>query len=458
MTRDQLDRLVAQYTAATFDQIEERLALDWEEPGLDQHRWDLSDKAYLLAGALSTARPEAALDLARELAPDAPEESLRKLARRLMEVQLEAVKAELRALSGEPLGFQLAPLASAATAETPAAPTPKLSELARQYGDERVARKRWSPRTEIQYRGYLNLLTGMLGDPCVGDITKESMRRFGMDLTKLPANLSKRYPGLTPREALDAAGDDAEVPRLAPASINAHYQAIRSFFGWAVEHDHLAQSPALILKDVKTGRASEDRLPFDDEDLRLYFAKLDSKERRQPFEYWIPRIMAFSGCRLGEAAQLRAQDVRQEKGIWVIDINDDGHGKRLKNASSKRLVPLHPRLIKLGLPSFVTAVPQGFLWPAEMRTPRTASQSAVDRLQKRLAHTLRSAGVTNRKKTAAHSFRHTVASRLKSLSVPEYQIGQILGHENDSMTTGRYGTDVDLRKLQSVIALLDLPI
>lgn len=458
MTRDELDRLVAQYVATTFDQIEARLALEWEEPGLDVHRWALSDRAYLLAGALSNANPEGALALAKELAPDASGETLRRLARRLIEVQLEGVKGELRALSGESLGRPVASTEVQAEPQVTTVVTPKLSELAQQYGDERVARKRWTARTEIQYRGYLSLLTTMLGDPPVGEVTKETMRRLGLELIALPANLSKRYPGLSPREALEVAKDDPSVPRLAPASVNAHYQAIRSFFNWAVDHDHLQQNPATVLKDVKTGRASADRLPFDDDDLRLYFAKLDSKQNRQPFEYWIPRIMAFSGCRLGEVAQLRVEDVRQEKGCWVLDINEDEPDKHLKTESSRRLVPLHPRLLELELPAFAAAAPPGFLWPADMRTAQSASQSAVDRLQKRLAYSLRAAGVTHPKKTAAHSFRHTLAARLKSLSVPQYQIAEILGHEVDSMTTGRYGTTTDLETLKSAISLLKLPI
>ncbi len=458
MTREELDRLVAQYTAKTFDQIEDTLALEWEETGLDQYRWNLTDRAYELAGALSHADPEPALQLAREMAPSAAEDALRKLARRLMEAQLKGIKAELEALCGEPLErppVYVSPLST--PQETPKA-TPRLSELARQYGDERVARKSWTSRTEFQVRGYLTLLSDMLGDPFIGNVTKNDMRRFGLELARLPSNMTKRFPGKTPREALEAAGDDETVPRLAPNSVNAYTQAIRSFFNWAVEHDHITQSPAAILKNMETGRASEDRHPFDDEDLRAYFRKLDAKRGLLPVEYWVPRIMAFTGCRLGEAAQLCAHDVRQQKGIWVLDINEIEDDKYLKTTGSKRLVPMHPRLIELGLPEFASSAPSGFLWPKEMRTNPNPKGSPVDKLQKRLAYVLRSAGIEDAKKTASHSFRHTVSSRLKALSIPEYQISEILGHELGSISTGRYGSVTDLATLKAVIDQLALPI
>jgi integrase len=168
--------------------------------------------------------------------------------------------------------------------------------------------------------------------------------------------------------------------------------------------------------------------------------------------------MAFTGCRLGEAAQLCKHDIRLEKGIWVIDINEIEDDKSLKTTGSKRLVPMHLRLIELGLPELASSSPNGFLWPQEMRNNPNPKASKVDKLQKRLAYVLRSSGIDDTKKTASHSFRHTVSSRLKALSVHEYQIAEILGHELDNISTGRYGSVTDLTTLKSVIDRLVLPV
>ena len=461
MTREDLDRLVQQYLRKTFDDIEDTLALDWSRVGLDQYGWSLEERAYALTGALQDADPSPALELAQEMAPGAPEDVLRKLARRLMEAQLHGITATLKALNGEPL---ISPLPIHALPEAPqAAPqvaprsSLRVSELARLYGDERVARKNWTARTEVQMRGYLALLADLLDDPYIGDVTKSDMRELGLTLTKLPARMAVIYPGKTPREALEAAGDDEKVPRLAANSVNAYAQAIRSFFLWAMEHDHIAHNPAVVLKNMETGRASDERHPFTDEDLIAYFSKLDAKPGRLDVEYWVPRIMAFTGCRLGEAAQLRKDDVRQEQAIWVIDINEADQGKSLKTRSSRRVVPIHRRLIEIGFLDFVEAAPPGFLWPEDMRTAPNPEVSRVDKLQKRLAHVFRAA-ITDHKKTAAHSFRHTVSARLKTHSVQDYQVAEILGHELGSMSTGRYGKVTDLTTLKKVIDLLELPI
>src|SRR5690606_16723312 len=96
-------------------------------------------------------------------------------------------------------------------------------------------------------------------------------------------------------------------------------------------------SPASILRDVEEGRAQEARKNFSDEDIVALFAYIDSIAP-EPYGLWIPRIMAYTGCRMGEAAQLRKADVRQEQGIWVFDINADSEQKNLKTDAAARLV------------------------------------------------------------------------------------------------------------------------
>ena len=460
MTRAELDSLSQRYLEAAFEEIEGRLSLDWDEPGLDAHRFDLIEEAERLSAALATTDYAVGMDWARGFLPAAGEETLRKLARRLIEAKLEAIQAELAALRGEPLRIpDLIPMAPtvAEVAATPAS-TPRLSELVAKYCEERISRQDWSSRTAVQYREIFSVLLDLLGDPEVGAVTKAHMRQLSLDLMQFPSNSKKRFPAATPSEALARAIGDESVARLKPASINMYQQAARSVFKWAMENDLIQQNPASVMRDMKTGNPKYDRLPFTDDDLRSYFGVLEAERESQPCLWWIPRIMAFSGCRLGEAAQLRKEDVRQEAGVWVLDINENHPDKQLKTAASRRLVPLHPELARMGFLPFLQQQPEGFLWPETMRKATSPERSPIDKLQRMLATRLRSAGISDKKKTAAHSFRHTVSARLKGCSVPDYQIAEILGHENDSLTTGRYGATTDLAHLSKALSQLQLPI
>lgn len=381
-------------------------------------------------------------------APEVPRPTIVRIARAVVRYQQQSL---LRELSGSQ------PFWSVRNSRIGEGAS-KLSDVVELYVAEHISRGRWTPRTEVQFRGYLSLMTELLGDPAIGDVSKASLRELGRSIAVLPSNLSKRLPGVAATEAIAALSGLPEIPRLAPNSVNAHYQCVRSFFSWAVENDFIERNPASALRDVKVGRASEERLPLDDADIVAYFATLDAKRGLQPFERWVPRILAYTGCRLGEAVQLTKADFKQVQGVWVVDINDDTAAKRLKTSSSRRLVPLHPRLVELGLLDHVGTRPAGFLWPEQVRVAASPARSNVDKIQKRLAYAFRKAGISDPRKTAAHSFRHTVSQRLKSLRVEDYVIAELLGHEHEHISVGRYGGRSDLPMLHSVLARLRLPL
>lgn len=62
------------------------------------------------------------------------------------------------------------------------------------------------------------------------------------------------------------------------------------------------------------------------------------------------------GMRPNEVCQLTTNDVGKTKdGIWYVDVEDsDGEVvKTIKTANSRRRIPLHPELLKIGFLSFV---------------------------------------------------------------------------------------------------------
>ena len=63
--------------------------------------------------------------------------------------------------------------------------------------------------------------------------------------------------------------------------------------------------------------------------------------------FWLPLLGIFHGNRLEELAHLRREDVRVVEGIPYLRITDED-GRQPKNEQSRRDVPLHPELIRLG--------------------------------------------------------------------------------------------------------------
>jgi len=362
----------------------------------------------------------------------------------------------MRAIAGESLrrreGAQRAPEVAVPKAKS----TPKVSEMAAMYAEERIAQGRWSPKTAKQGVTIFELVAELLGDQPIGEVTKAHIRQMGLDLTKLPANMAKRYPGMPIAEVLAKTEGDSTVVRLESRSVNKHYQHVRTLFAWAAEHDHIAQSPAAVLHDVEEGRAQDARKVFEDEDIVALFAEI-AKKAKEPYGLWIPRIMAYTGCRMGEAAQLRKVDVRVEQGVAVFDFNEESEQKNLKTDGSARCVPIHPRLLELGVLEFVAGCPDGFLFPERVRFTVNPERGNMDLLSKQLNRWLRNAGIADKRKSV-QSFRGTFATRLKDLGVAEYHIAEVVGHENDNITSGRYGKRTNLAALRDVVVKLQLPI
>jgi len=71
-------------------------------------------------------------------------------------------------------------------------------------------------------------------------------------------------------------------------------------------------------------------------------------------------LSLFHGLRLNEAAQLYTEDVKHLGGIDYLAIREEREDgskcdKRLKTKQSKRNVPIHPELIRIGFLDFVAA-------------------------------------------------------------------------------------------------------
>lgn len=80
-------------------------------------------------------------------------------------------------------------------------------------------------------------------------------------------------------------------------------------------------------------------------------------ERPRNARFWIPLLSMFGGLRLNEACQLDVADIRRIDGVDCFVITERSEtehtDKRLKTASSERVVPIHATLLDLSFMDFV---------------------------------------------------------------------------------------------------------
>ena len=136
-------------------------------------------------------------------------------------------------------------------------------------------------------------------------------------------------------------------------------------------------------------------------------------------------------------------------------IDDSREGQNLKNASSRRILPLHPALLDLGLLQHVESVKAtgaDRVFP-ELEAVRGKLGHAPSKWFGRYKTRL---GITDPRKTF-HSFRHTLIDDLRDAGVQDSLIKRIAGHEDGAVTFSIYGSRSPLRAMLEALKHIHIP-
>lgn len=327
-----------------------------------------------------------------------------------------------------------------------------LSELIDKFLSEKTRDKSWTENTRKEVESIFSLVIKIIQDVPVGSIGHKQARDLKETLLKLPKNMDKSPPYRS--KTIE------EVLRMNPSgtmsvkTINKKIGLLSSLFLYGEKHGYVDKNyfAGLCLKEK--GKASENRQTFDNGDLKKLFSSsiFTGKKPKSMYQYWLPLIALYTGARLEEMAQLHLEDIREEKGIWVFDINQKGD-KRVKNDHSVRLIPIHSKLIELGFLDFVES----------LRNKKVARAfPELSQTQNKYGHYVSRWFGVYRKKCGVvedgkvfHSFRHTVLNCFKQKGVEREQAEAISGHGDTSISYGTYGKAYEITTLKGVIEVLN---
>ncbi|MDG2628848.1 site-specific integrase [Vibrio parahaemolyticus] len=153
------------------------------------------------------------------------------------------------------------------------------------------------------------------------------------------------------------------------------------------------------------------------------------KKSKDEWKYYLPRIAALTGCRLNEIAQLRVCDVHLGNEP-TLNINDDHDDKKLKNSSSKRVLPVTAPLLNLLSELIAGRGKNEHLF----YLPYSKQNGYAGKPSKYFSELLKSLDI---KGVSFHSLRHYVVTELFNAGVKEELIGSLMGHSVGKLTTGK---------------------
>ncbi len=339
----------------------------------------------------------------------------------------------------------------------------KLSIVCEKYRKEKSLEGSWSKKTEEEQEATHGFLIQVCGNVEASTVRTVEARKMKEILLKLPPNRTKgKYAGKTIKQII--AMDPGET--ISVRTINNNYiQRFSSLFSWAVRNGYCAVNPFAGLKMKIKSKASEDKDLFSEADLvKIFNIECFNKDEfaKKPWKYWVPLIGLFTGARVQEIAQLRIGDVFEEEGVHAFHITKKAGS--LKNMSSERVVPVHPKLLELGFWEYLVGMKQAGrerLFP-ELYTPALINSGGkVSRQVGRWFNEkhLKSCGLRpTTRKISFHSFRHTFIDFFKKHDVPEVKVKQLTGHKHEGLTYGRYGGNYNARELYDLISLIDFGI
>jgi len=295
-----------------------------------------------------------------------------------------------------------------------------------------------SESTRESYTNTIKQLIAFLGHDDAHRVTVEDVRRF-------------KDHRLTTRKA--------NGQLLSPTTVkNSDLAALKSVFGWGVVNGRLLENPAT---DVTVARVSKVKLrerEFTSEEARQLLHAASTlkrgKELPQTFaaKQWIPWVLAFTGARVGEIAQLRRQDLMQVdldghlEGVWVLRITPEAGRVKTKQA---REVPLHPQLVDMGFARFVSAASEErlFLVPDAKGDIAGPLQGLKNRLSEFAREHVPDPGVSPN-----HSWRHRFRTIATDAGISGNVIDAICGWSAKNVGE-RYGS-VSLKARADAIARL----
>lgn len=387
---------------------------------------------------------------------------------------------------------QPAPLATPPSAND----VPTISQAFEDFSKLQRASAEWSDETlRYTHTPTIKLFRELVGEarPHTGtddseqwDLTldrldKERIDRFLDEFWRFPARQGRRS-SLTARELMEQGGTPQSranvFKRLGHVRLFIEYCVQK---GW-VQPQVLQAIDVVLSKDTKRNRlkAAAQRPGFDgsyvdgyvsfnnDELAALFGKAFKTHVARRADRYWIPLLGLYSGLRVSEASQLQTGDFIIVDGVACIEVKTHEHqgsetGKtRVKTGAAIRKVPIHPRLVELGLLAYVEARrrdQQLWLWDGLLWTQKDGFGKYPSRDFNKLAKV---AKVYQHRRKVFHSLRSNFSQALERVEMPTSLADRIIGHHAKSVREVNYGrTDngqaFPARLIHDKLALIAFP-
>ena len=294
---------------------------------------------------------------------------------------------------------------------------------------------KWYKKTDIQERQYktvtnrLKVAISFFGaTKYIKEFTTECIEEYIDFLKQFPNTNQRPYCRMTFDEIISL----SIIPVtdiISTATLIKYMKAFKQMENYLVDDGKLdrriskrANIPTSISAKTKE---------FTQFDIRILFNLFNTLDDRK-FIYY---TYALTGMRTSEFWKCK---IGIEEGIYFFDLSYKA--VELKTESSKRKIPIHSKLLNMGIVEKIEDIQESFNQQAiSLYFNNTIINELEDHQDK-----------------VMYCFRHTMATELKRANVNIDKISELLGHsyENSTITKTTYASKYSLSQLQEAIELL----
>ena len=269
-------------------------------------------------------------------------------------------------------------------------------------------------------------------------LSDNTISAYKRDLNQL-ANFNDQKPKLITAKHISAYLQHLHSIGYSPRSQGRVLSALRGFFNWMIDEEHLSEHPVVLFENPKTGRKLPVVLSVQ-EVVRLLEA-IPMNEDFASRDRAIIELLYACGLRVSEACTLKRSLLRLEEGYIIVT----GKGNK------QRLVPIHKEAV-IHLELYLEYErPHQKCQPKHSDTVFLSNRGAALSRQSiflKIKKFAASAGI--KKGISPHTMRHSFATHLMERGADLRIVQQLLGHE--SITTTEIYTHISAQQLSDKIA------
>lgn len=351
-----------------------------------------------------------------------------------------------------------------------------LVEIVKRASGQNVKSGDWTDKTGRQHVALAKLFVRFVGHDNPAKMRQSHISDFKVTLSEMPKNYGKSpQDHVIPLVDILARAKDMppEKVGLSQSTLNRHMTQMSNIADICKHAGFPFGNFEGVsgLRSKKKGSGRGERARFSTVELRLLFnlpiwngcegedARLSVGELSfHDANYWVPMLALYHGPRREEYCGLLISEVEADAEIPAIRI-EPNFVRGLKNPESKRRVPVHPELIRLGFLEYVAAlkaIGHVLLFP-ELKA--AAASTPMGDVFDESWQDMRVAALPSAKEDGKvlHSLRHWCNNEMKQAGVAAEIRKDILGHTNDDTNEGRYSDAARLRVMAEALARLPQP-